>query len=67
MELRANPGDRVIVHGHRVGEHERDGEVLEVQGTGGAPPYVVRWEDGMVSTLYPGSDVLIQHFKHRKT
>lgn len=58
-----SPGDRVIVHGHHQGEHPRDGEILEVQGEHGAGPYLVRWEDGRVSTLYPGSDVLIQHFE----
>jgi hypothetical protein len=58
----ASPGDRVIVHGHRQGEHARDGEILEVQGEDGAPPYLVRWDDGRVSSLYPSSDVLIHHY-----
>jgi hypothetical protein len=57
-----SPGDRVIVHGHHQGEHARDGEILEVQGKDGAPPYVVRWDDGRVTSLYPSSDVRIHHF-----
>lgn len=61
-ELKASPGDRLVVHGHHQGEPERDGEILEVRGENGRPPYVVRWEDGVVSTLYPGSDVSVQHF-----
>jgi hypothetical protein len=65
-ELKASPGDRLVVHGHRQGEPERDGEVLEVLGPHGAPPYIVRWEDGRVSTLYPSSDVFVQHFEHSK-
>ncbi len=65
-ELKASPGDRLVVHGHRQGEPERDGEILEVVGRHGAPPYVVRWEDGRVSTLYPSSDVFVQHFEHPK-
>lgn len=60
--LRAAPGDRLIVSGHHQGEHERDGEVVEVQGEDGAPPFLVRWEDGTTTVLYPGSDVSIQHF-----
>lgn len=60
--IKASPGDRVIVHGHHQGEHARDGEILEVHGEDGGPPYLVRWEDGRVSSLYPGSDVLIEHF-----
>jgi hypothetical protein len=59
----ASPGDRVIVHGHHQGEHARDGEILEVQGKNGGPPYLVRWTDGRVSSLYPSSDVLIHHFE----
>ena len=61
--LRASPGDRVIVHGHRLGEPQRDGEILEVLGKDGAPPYVVRWDDGHVAELYPGSDISVQHFE----
>lgn len=66
VELHASEGDRVAVHGHRQGEPERDGEILEVLGKRGAPPYVVRWDDGRVTTLYPGSDALVQHFEHRR-
>jgi hypothetical protein len=60
--LRAAPGDRLVVSGHHQGEHARDGEVVEVQGEDGGPPFLVRWEDGTTSALYPGSDVSIQHF-----
>jgi hypothetical protein len=60
--LCANPGDRAVVRGHHVGEAEQDAEVLEVLGEDGAPPFLVRWEDGHVSRLYPGSDVYVQHF-----
>jgi hypothetical protein len=63
--FRAKAGDRLVVHAHHTGEAERDGEILEVLGDDGAPPYVVRWEDdGHVSRLYPGSDAYIQHFEH---
>jgi hypothetical protein len=60
--LRAQPGDRLVIHGHRVGDPERDAEVLEALGADGGPPFVVRWQDdGHVSRLYPSSDVYIQH------
>lgn len=65
--LRAAPGDRLIVSGHHVGQVERDGEVLEVHGEDGGPPYLVRWEDGTTTMLYPSSDVSIQHFPHGKS
>jgi hypothetical protein len=63
-EMRASVGDRVVVHGHQLGEPERDAEILEVRGAYGAPPYLVRWDDGRVSTLYPGSDASVEHFEH---
>lgn len=60
--LRAGPGDRLVVQAHHQGESERDGEILEVHGEDGAPPYLVRWEDGTTTMLYPSSDVSVQHF-----
>jgi hypothetical protein len=63
--LRAAPGDRLVIRGHHVGELSRDGEILEVLGEGGGPPFLVRWEDdGHVSRLYPSSDAYVQHFEH---
>jgi hypothetical protein len=59
--LRASVGDRIVVRGHHVGEQARDGEVLEVLGEGGAPPYLVRWaKDGHVSRFYPSSDAHVE-------
>ena len=49
-ELRAAPGDRLVVEGHHQGEAQRDGEILEVHGDDGGPPFVVRWEDGTTTT-----------------
>lgn len=60
-------GDRITVHGHRVGDHERHGEILEVRrGEGDVEPsYRIRWDDdGHESILYPGTDVEIKHFEH---
>ena len=65
LELTAAPGDRLYIQGRRVGDPVRDGEILEVLGDGGRPPYVVRWEDdGHVSRLYPGPDAHVEHFQH---
>jgi hypothetical protein len=61
--LRASPGDRLVVHGHHLGQPGRDAEILEVKGPDGTPPYVVRWADtGRVGVLYPGSDASVEHF-----
>jgi hypothetical protein len=59
----ATEGDRIVVKGHRVGEQQRDGEILEVRGRDGEPPYLVRWsDDGHVALVFPGADAYIDHF-----
>lgn len=54
--MRANVGDRVIIHGRTVGAAERAGEVIEVRGGGDSPLLVVRYDDGHEAILSPGSD-----------
>jgi Domain of unknown function (DUF1918) len=62
--LRARPGDRLVVRAHHTGEAGRDGEIVEVLGEDGAPPFMVRWEDdGHLSRLYPGTDAYVQCFE----
>ncbi len=53
-------GDVVLISGHRVGERERIGEILEVLGEEDRVHYRVRWEDGNESVFYPGSDASIR-------
>lgn len=61
--LTATVGDRLVIRGHRVGEPDRDAEIIEVRGVDGGPPFLVRWgEDGHESLLFPGTDAIIQHF-----
>jgi hypothetical protein len=56
----AKPGDLVVVAGHRVGEHERTGEILAVLGEAGHERYRVRWQDGHESVFRPSSDATIR-------
>ncbi|MFE9454549.1 DUF1918 domain-containing protein [Streptomyces sp. NPDC006739] len=58
--MRANVGDRIIVHSRAVGIPEQTGEIIEVRGADGAPPYVVRFGDGHESLIFPGPDTVIQ-------
>jgi hypothetical protein len=63
--MEASVGDRIIIRGHRVGEPDRDCEVLEVRGGEATPPYLVRWGDtGHEALLYPGPDAMVHHFEH---
>ena len=48
-------GDHLIVESEHVGEAQREGEILEVLGTGDGVHYFVRWEDGHRSTIYPSA------------
>jgi hypothetical protein len=59
--MKAHVGDRIIVHSTHVGEPNRDGEVLEVRGADGSPPFVVRWSDSGHEGLYfPSSDAVVK-------
>ncbi|BCW19335.1 hypothetical protein NtRootA9_20430 [Arthrobacter sp. NtRootA9] len=57
--MEAAQGDRIIVHGRTVGATDRHGVILEVRGEGGAPPYVVRFDDGHETVMYPGGDFAV--------
>ncbi len=64
--MRAKPGDRLVIKGHRVGEAEKDAEILDVQGENGEPPYFVRWSaDGHEGLVFPGSDATVEHRRPR--
>jgi hypothetical protein len=54
--MHAKVGDRLVVESARVDAPRREGEVLEVHGAEGAPPYVVRWSDGHEGLTFPGPD-----------
>jgi len=54
------PGDVVETVGRRVGDAGRTGEIVAVLGEDEHPHYLVRWEDGRESTLYPGEGTTIR-------
>jgi hypothetical protein len=59
--MRATIGDRIHIHGHVVGDPEKHGEIVEVRGDEGQPPYLVRFGDGQTRLLFPGPDAVIEH------
>lgn len=59
--MQAAVGDKLHVHGAVVGQSERMGEIVEVHGEGGQPPYLVHFEDGHTGLVFPGPDALIEH------
>jgi len=59
--MQAAVGDWLRVRGNVVGQSERTGEIVEVRGAGGEPPYLVRFDDGHMSLVFPGPDAVIEH------
>ena len=59
--MRAQVGDQLVVEGRTTNVPQQRGEVIEVRGEDGAPPYVVRWADGHEGLVYPGPDAHIVH------
>jgi hypothetical protein len=60
--MHAQVGDRIVVAGATVGTPVRDGEIVEIHGPAGEPPYLVRWSDtGRESLFFPGPDSHVEH------
>jgi hypothetical protein len=57
--MHAQLGDHVVVEGKTVDMPRKEGEVIEVKGQDGTPPYVVRWTDGHEGLVFPGPDAHI--------
>lgn len=64
--MRAVVGDRVHVHGRVVGTSDQTFEILEVRGQDGAPPYLVRHDDGHEVLVFPGADASVEHPQSRE-
>ena len=58
--MQAIVGDRLHVHRNTVGQPDRSGEIIEVRGQGGEPPYVVRFDDGHTGLVFPGPDAVVE-------
>ena len=48
-------GDRLVLPPRVVGGDVRSAIVAEVLGENGSPPFVLRWEDGSETVVYPSS------------
>ena len=60
--MHAKVGERIVVRSRHEGEPERDGEILEVRGPDGTPPYLVRWSStGHEALFWPESDAYVPH------
>src|SRR5580658_9219111 len=59
--MQAETGDGLTVQGRRQGDEARHGVIVEVHGAAGAPPYLVRWEDGHESVFFPATGTMVEH------
>jgi len=63
IAMRAASGDTLHVHSRKVGGRQREGEIIEVRGVDGQPPYLVRFSDGEEHLMYPGADCTVKSRK----
>jgi len=60
-------GDRLHVRGRVVGTTGQMSEIIEIRGRDGAPPYLVRHDDGREALVFPGADASVEHPKNHKS
>jgi Domain of unknown function (DUF1918) len=58
--MNAHRGDMLLMHGRIVGQHDRVGEIVDVLGHRGEPPYRVKFEDGHECVMSPGPDSVVR-------
>jgi hypothetical protein len=58
--MQAAVGDRLHVRANAVGQPDKIGVIVEVHGVAGAPPYLVRYDDGHTRLCFPGPDAVVE-------
>lgn len=58
--LHARVGDRLVIESEDDDRPTRHAVILEVHGQEGAPPYIVRWDDGQVGAVFPGPGARVE-------
>lgn len=63
--MHAEAGDQLVIVSRTLDRPVRDGEIVEVRGPAGSPPFLVRWaDDGRITLVFPGPDAQV-HALHR--
>jgi len=57
--MRAAVGDWLRLGGRDAGQSQRAGQIIEIRGADGEPPYLVRFRDGHTSLVIPGPGAVI--------
>jgi len=64
--MQAAIGDRLHIRGNCVGHPDKIGEIVEVKGKAGEPPYLVRFDDGHTGLVFPGPDAVVEAKRRTK-
>lgn len=59
--MQAELHDKLTVKGRHQGDGDRHGEIIEIHGDNGTPPYLVRWSDGAQTLFFPSADTVVEH------
>ena len=62
--MRAAVGDRIHFRGKVVGVPDHVAVIIETRGEDGAPPYLVRHDNGHEAVVFPGPDSWVEHSEH---
>ncbi len=66
--MHATIGDKIVVRSHHVGELDREGVIVAVEGEDGGPPFRVRWAHGdHESVFFPGPGTVVEHYPAART
>jgi hypothetical protein len=63
--MKAAIRDELTVRGRHPRGDDRHGEIIEVRGDDGGPPYMVRWLDGYEGLFSPLANTTVQHHSAR--
>lgn len=60
VAMQAAVGDVLRIHGAKVDDPDKTGEIMEIKGKSGEPPYLVRFSDGHTGLVFPGPDAIVE-------
>lgn len=60
VAMQAAVGDVLRIHGAKVDDPDKTGEIVEIHGKAGEPPYLVRFSDGHTGLVFPGPDAIVE-------
>ena len=65
--MQATIGDRSCIHGNCVWHLDKIRVIVEVHGTQGEPPYLVKFDDGHTRLIFPWPDAGDRARRHRRS